>query len=433
MGEIVATLGRGEVFHFSNFVPGLSIIHVETGTEDDLIERARELRGLIYAERDLVGDVASSPPNDPWFVAGEQWQFQNTGQTVNGISGILYADICALGGWSVRTDAAEVVVGVFDSGVNYARYDLEDNMWVNLGEIPGNQLDDDGNGYKDDIHGIRLNNCDVNYLRGDPFEGLGASQQNIHDPNYEGNHGSVVAGFVGARGDNDLEGTGGAQKVKIMSLAMWDFKDNPPITICASLSASACVIGFEYLINNGGSIVNCSWGFVTSTQTLYDAFYYLDKYGGLAVVAAHNDGQNIDTSSPPSTTYLYPSRYTFPSILVVGASDQCNRRATFSNYGATSVDIFAPGDNLRSFASFAHCPSYYCSGTSFAAPLASGIAALVWAENPSWTASQVVSRIKSTAVPVPCLSGLCATGGVLNASGALGGTCPYTVGPCCTP
>lgn len=427
LGEMAAVLAEGRVRHYSEFVPGLSILSVPPGREEEALEQCSRLPGLRYAVRDTRSTMLSTDPNDPYFAM--QWQFKNTGQSVNGVSGIAGADVCAQGAWAVRKYAGSVIVAVIDTGFIYTHDDLAYNIWSNPNEVD-NEVDDDLNGYVNDFVGIRLNDCDEFYMNVDPWEAREAGE---HDPSSGGNHGTAVASMLGMVGDNELLGTGAAWQVRIMPLAQLDLVDAIP---CGSLDASTAIIGFEYAKLNGARIVNCSWGFraADESQALYDAFAYLESAGVLAVVAAGNDGEYIDAANPPSHTMLYPALYEFENLLIVGASDQCNHRASFSNWGETSVDIYAPGVNLVTFPGNADCPAsngnHFCSGTSYAAPIVAGFAALIMAQNPTWSAVDVKNQIINTAFSISCLSGLCVSGGTLNAAAALGATCSHG-GVCC--
>ena len=457
MVDVVATLVGGEVGFFDEeFVPGFAVLRVEDGREQELIQRIEGLPGLLYAVRDAMAELAAQPTSEPWF--SQQWQFQNTGQIVNqhsGEAGLPGSDICSVPGWAIQSDAYSTIVAVLDTGVNYFYSDLAANMWINPLDPP-NGLDDDVNGYVDDTYGIRINGCDAVYPSGDPFETTSPAP---HDPTYPGHHGTAVAGFVGQVGTNGVLGTGAAPTARIMALAGNDC--DAFNLICGGISESTVIIGFKYAWLHGAKIVNCSWGFYSHDPALYDAFSYADVHGLLTVVCAHNHSADIDNYTLPPTQGMYPARYKFASMLVVGASDQCNRRSIWcpnpppapcsgldgSNWGKVSVDIFAPGSHLRSFDGNSECRTYnitaspsYCGGTSFAAPLVSGTAALVWSLHPTWTALDVKKQIVTTATPIPCLTNLCVSGGILNAAAALGGACthggtccPIPTGACCNP
>lgn len=430
----VLTQGR-TVFFDEEFVPGFAAIRVEVGSELESIERVGGLPGVMYATRSAIAELASQP-NDPWLP--QQWRFQNTGQVVNqhtGATGIAGCDVCAIPAWTVRRNAFPVIIAVLDSGVNYLHADLKLNMWMNLFDPPGNG-DEDNNGYVDDVYGIRINGCDDNYPPGDPFETFGYQ----HDPLYGGHHGTAVASFVGARGSNEIMGTGMAWTVQIVALAGWDrdaFGE-----FCGALDDSSIIVGFKYAWKHGAKLVNCSFGFSVDTPALYDAFSSLHDKGVIAAVSAHNHGIDIDNPATPPTLGLYPARYYFNTMIVIGASDECNRRSIWSpssssNWGAVSVDLFAPGSHLRTFDGNDACPAFngtaphYCGGTSFSTPLTSGVLALVWAQHPTWSAKDVVDHVIACTTPIGCLQGMCASGGILNAAKALGAICP-NLGQCCS-
>lgn len=200
------------------------------------------------------------------------------------------------------------------------------------------------------------------------------------------------------------------------------------------ITDTSILLAFQYAVQRGARIANCSWGHEDSPAQ-FEAFKALDQAGVVAVVAAGNFCCDIDSNSPPCSG-SYPARYTFANMIVVGASNPSDQPWTVpppagiecgSNFGMVSVDLFAPGENIRVLStgdSLTSCTATatgtYQTGTSYAAPLVSGVAALVWAANPTFSAHDVVTRLRSTARPVPALGHLCVSGGVLDASAALG-------------
>jgi subtilisin family serine protease len=442
--QLAALLVDGELTHQSRLIPGFAVLRVRRGLEDDAILRVRELPQLLYATRDQVGELAS-PPNDPWF--SQQWQFQNTGQIVNnytGAKGKAGVDICAVPAWSIRNDASPTIVAVIDTGVQYLHPELAPNMWKNLNEVAGNGLDDDGNGYIDDIHGIRIDGCDAYFGKGDPYE----PSATLPDPSYGGSHGTAAAAFAAMRGDNNALGTGAAWKARIMGIATLGI--NAQGTYCTGLSEAGLAVAFEYAAYMGARVVNCSWSFASNTVALYDVFQSGSEAGLLFVVAAQNYNYNLDAPIPAGCPPLvpqgnWPANYSLDSILGVGAADELGNRSIWapglpgclgaSNWGPLSVDLFAPGSNLRGLPGNEGCigsnpTQLYCGGTSYAAPIASAVAALVWSQHPTWTNTQVRSHLVSTAMPIPCLTGLCVSGGMINASAALGAVPCQTIGGC---
>jgi len=242
------------------------------------------------------------------------WGLHNTGQSVNETSGTSDADIDAPEAWEITTGSSDVVVAVVDSGVDYNHPDLSANIWTNAGEIEDNGIDDDGNGYVDDVRGWDFVDDDNVPL-------------DSHD------HGTHVAGIIAAVGDNATGITGVGWTAKIMVLKAGTAFG----TIVDTVSA------IEYASANGAHIINCSYGSPNFSQTEKDA---IDASSAVVICAAGNDGTNNDIS--PN----YPSDYTSSNIISVAATDQNDGLATFdtgsSNFGVTSVDVAAPGTNIYS-------------------------------------------------------------------------------------
>ncbi len=365
------SLGEG---FFSLTTPGASVADVRGWAT------AAGLRGL---EPDRV-ITASALPNDPSF--SRLYGLNNTGQT----GGLADADIDAAEAWDVTTGSRSVVVSVIDTGVDYRHPDLAANVWTNPREVAGDRLDNDGNGYVDDVHGWDFANNDA-----DPFDDQG--------------HGTHVAGTIGAAGNNGTGVTGVNWQVSIMALKFLDASGS------GTTSAAIAAINYATKMRRdfGVNIVatNNSWGGGGFSSSLQNAINAGGSAGILFVAAAGNDGLNND--STPS----YPASYTSSSIIAVAATDSSNRLASFSNYGATSVDVAAPGVGILSTTPNNTYSSY--SGTSMATPQVTGVVALLKAAKPDATADQIRSAILSTTTPVSGLAGKVATGGVVNAAAAL--------------
>lgn len=311
---------------------------------------------------------ATATPNDPLF--SQLWGMQK---------------IRAPEAWDTTTGSSGVVIAVIDSGVRWSHPDLRANMWKNSGEIPGNGIDDDMNGFVDDIVG-----WDFAY--------------NDNNPNDENGHGTHVAGTIAAVGNNSVGVTGVLWNAKIMALRFIDANG-------FGTTANA-IKAILYANRNGAQIQNLSWGGGGYSQALKDA---IDASSAVFVAAAGNDGDNNDI------TPHYPSGYTSSNLIAVAATGPNDNLASISNFGLTSVDVAAPGVNI-----YSPIPGGYGikSGTSMAAPHVSGLAGLIVAnrgglsissENTIMAASDVIQIIKDTVDPVASLSGLIATGGRINA------------------
>lgn len=317
------------------------------------IEALYRSGAVEYAEPDYKVK-AEVVPDDPAFDL--LWGLNNTGQT----GGVPDADIDAPEAWDTATLGKGVIVGVVDTGVDYSHEDLAGNMWQNPGEIAADGIDNDGNGWVDDIYGIDTVNNDS-----DPFD--------------DNNHGTHVTGTIGALGNNGKGITGIAWETKIMALKFLDASGS------GFNSDAIEAIGYALSMKNKlgylRMILNNSWGGGGYSQALYDAIQTAQNEGVLFLAAAGNEGR--DTDLYPH----YPSGYDLDNIITVGASDQKDQppvlfgTASWSNRGCTSVDLSAPGDNIFSTLPFNQYG--FNSGTSMATPHVSGIAALIWSKYPN--------------------------------------------------
>jgi subtilisin family serine protease len=270
-------------------------------------------------EPNFLRYVSAVSTGDPDF--SKLWGLQNTGQTLNGSAGTSGADTKFTAAWAMaRPSTSEVVVAVVDTGVDITHPDLSGNIWTNPGEIAGNAIDDDGNGRVDDVHGYDF--------------AIGTATMTD-----SGEHGTHVAGTIGATGKNGIGIIGVNHKAKVLPLKV--------STDGESLSTSAVLSALDYIVDlkeRGVNIVavNASYGGGSSSTSERQAIEALRDAGIVLCAAAGNEGLNND--STPS----YPANYTTSNIISVAAMTQTNQLASFSNYGATSVDIGAPGTNIYS-------------------------------------------------------------------------------------
>ncbi len=340
---------------------------------------------LAYYEPNVVTPLASLP-NDPQF--NLLWGLHNTGQTVGGQTGTAGADIDALEAWQITTGSSRVVVAVIDTGVDYTHPDLARNIWVNPGEIPGNGIDDDGNGFIDDYFGWDFANNDNN-----PLDDHG--------------HGTHVAGIIGAVANNGLGVSGAAWSVSIMPIKFLAANGS------GSLDNAIRAINYVTMMRNRGvdvRISNNSWGGGGYYQSLYDAIAAHNRAGIMFVAAAGNNARNTDL------TPNYPSCYNLENIISVAATDNRDNLAVFSNYGVVSVDLAAPGVNI--YSTKPGGGYQFLSGTSMAAPYVSAVAALAWSVAPNATVAEVRNALLGGADRIPSLAGKVASGR-LNARGTL--------------
>lgn len=293
----------------------LVVLKSNSLTTAQLIAQLRQDPSVDVAEPDYFVYANSTTPNDTRF--GELWGMNNTGQT----GGTPDADIDAPEAWDRLTGNGSVIVGSIDTGVDYLHPDLVANMWHNLKEANGTAgVDDDGNGYVDDIYGIDTVNNDS-------------------DPMDDNNHGTHTSGTIGGAGNNSEGVAGAAWNVKI-AVCKFLGANNSGLTS----AAIECVNYFTWLRQHGENIVatNNSWGGGGFSQTLKDAIDAADAAGTLFVASAGNNSSNND--STPS----YPASYDSASIIAVAATNHTDALASFSNYGATSVDLAAPGEGILS-------------------------------------------------------------------------------------
>ncbi len=350
------------------------------------IEALMETGLYEYVEPDYRVTV-NTTPNDQAFVNGLLWGLRNTGQS----GGTAAADIRAVDAWQRTTGNRSVIVAVIDTGVDYLHPDLQANMWRNPRETR-NGRDDDGNGFIDDIHGINAIR-----MNGDPMD--------------DDNHGTHVAGTIGAQANGGGPHVGVAWDVQIMALKFLGPNGG---------FVSDAITCIDYATREGAHIMNNSWGGGGFSSALLQAITEARNAGVLFVAAAGNSGSNNDFQ--PS----YPASYDVDNIISVAAMNRNDRRASFSNYGARSVQIGAPGEAIYSCLVGNRYGTF--DGTSMAAPHVAGVAALVYANlpgNPVPLPSQenmreVRQRILNTARPVAAMAGLVSTGGMVDAAAAVG-------------
>jgi subtilisin family serine protease len=387
---------------------------------------------LVHAAGAVSIAGAPGTPNDPKF--GLQWDLQN---------------IHVSNAWSITTGSAKTVVAVLDTGVDYNHPDLYQNIWINQQEIPLSRLknlkDVDQDGI---INFYDLNNpinqgvgkiTDINHdgridagdilapmvldSRGNDT-GLGGwahhSTQdgdtqhpddlvgwnfvaNNNNPFDDNGHGTHVSGTIGAMGNNGIGIAGINWSVQIMALKFLDST--------ATGTISNAVAALNYSVAHGASITNNSWTGGGNDQNFLQALENARAHGQIFVVAAGNDSQNLDA------TPGYPASFKLDNMISVAATDQNNQLASFSNYGAGTVDLAAPGVNTLS--TTPNGQYEYWTGTSMATPHVTGVLALLKSVHPNWTYRQLIGRVLQTVDPIAGLNGKLITGGLLDAAAAL--------------
>jgi subtilisin family serine protease len=317
----------------------MGLVHHATRTTAALIADLKNDPDVEMVEPNYLRHV-SATPNDTRFA--EMWSLQNTGQSVNGTTGTAGADVKFLPARAMaRTiNPAQVVVAVVDTGVDYVHPDLAANMWVNSGEIAGNGIDDDGNGFIDDVNG---------------YDFVGSTGA----PADSGYHGTHVSGTIAAVGNNALGTIGVNERAQIMACKV--SSDGSTISTSAEIEALQYIAQMK---SRGVNIVavNASYGGGSSSSSESAAIQALSDAGILFCAAAGNATSNNDTTAD------YPGNYRLANMIVVAATDQNDALASYSNYGATTVDIAAPGSNILSLEP--STVTFQAGGTTYAsAPL----------------------------------------------------------------
>ncbi|MGD9720098.1 MAG: S8 family peptidase, partial [Pirellulales bacterium] len=374
--EVVSNLGTAGLYLFDT---------TATLPAQDVYAALQGLAGFRYAEPDFIVSIAATP-NDPSF--GQLYGLNNTGQVVNGDPGTPDADIDAAEAWDTGTGSSNVVIGIIDTGIDYTHPDLVNNIWTNPGEIPSNGIDDDANGFIDDVHGYDFLNLD-----GDPMD--------------DHSHGTHTAGTVGAEGNNGIGVAGVNWDVSLMALKFLGASGSGPI------SAAVAAVNYVSMMSDRGVNIratNNSWGGGGFDAAMYDAIADNRDRDILFVAAAGNFSNNNDINP------FYPASYDLDNLIAVAATDNDDNLAGFSHYGLTTVDLGAPGVNTLSTVPGGYA---YFDGTSMATPHVTGAVALAFAEQPNATYADVRNAILSGVDTLPSLTGLVATGGRLNLVGML--------------
>ena len=286
--------------------------------------------------------------------------------------------------WDISTGSATVVVAVIDTGVDLDHPDLAANIWVNPGEIPGNGIDDDANGYVDDVNGWDFANGDSS-------------------PDDDEGHGTHVAGTIGAVANNGIGVAGIVPNVQIMPLkALNEF---------GSGFSSDFFLALEYALANGAEVSNNSWGGPVEDIWMGALIEDAGKIGHVFVTAAGNDDSNNDITPD------YPGSYASDNIISVAALEQSGGLASFSNYGPSSVDVAAPGRDILS--TLPDGAYGWSDGTSMAAPHVTGLVALMRSIQPNLVPSAIREILVSTSAADTRLRNLLAAGGAIDAASAL--------------
>lgn len=361
---------------------GLTLIH----TPLDAMKAAGLIKGveIEFAEPNYIYTLDATS-TDPYFTNNSLWG-------MNGTYGCNADDAWAVG----HTGLASVIVGVIDEGIQFTHPDLSGQIWTNPFDA-ADGVDNDGNGYVDDIHGW-------------DFDG---NDNTIYDGGSKGmldDHGTHVSGTIGAK--SNASGVVGVNwNVTIISTKFLGRRGG---------TTTNAIKAVDYLndlkTRHGLNIVasNNSWGGGGYSQALYDAINRANTADILFIAAAGNGGSD-GVGDNNDVTASYPSNYILPNVIAVAAITSTGAKSSFSNFGATTVDLGAPGSGIYSTTAFNLYTSY--SGTSMATPHVTGAAALYKSTNSTATAAQIKDAILSSAIAYSSLLGKCVTGGRLNVGG----------------
>lgn len=385
--------------------PLVNLYHMDTcyrpfmGLNSDTLEQTYCLRFSDTAKMELCRDTLRSLPIIDYV---EKAPLHHTSFTPNDLDANQWSliKIGAQLAWNISQGSQNIVVAVVDNAVSSTHEDLVSNLWVNTGEVANNGLDDDLNGYTDDRNGYDVADKDGNT---NPPSGITSGDA--------WNHGTHCSGIVAATTNNNKGIASIGFNTRVMALK------------CTRSSASAgnqlsnTMDGITYAIRNNSDVISMSFGSEGSAVTEQVLLNSALNKGIVLVAAAGND----NTNSP-----FYPASYN--GVISVGATDQTDQKASFSNYGPM-VDVMAPGVSILSTVASSNTAYASYSGTSMACPLVAGLSALVLAANPSFTPAQVEARLKSSCDNIsllnPTFTGQLGAGRV-NAFKALGGTVGIT-------
>lgn len=371
----------------------LRLVHLDGSlTVQEALISAKRDRRVEFAEPNYLFRASEIVPNDPFFP--QMWGLLNT--TLEGPN----VDIGAVRAWDITTGSEDVVVAVLDTGVDFSHPDLAPNAWRNPLEIAANGVDDDGNGYADDVNGwnFRSNNNSVFKDFEDDF------------------HGTHVAGTIGAVGDNGIGIAGVAWHVKLMSLKFLGGEDGTG-------SSADAVKAIEYAIEQkqrGVNVraINASWGGEGESKSLRLSVQKAGQEGILFVASAGNSELDMDTSPE------YPSAWSsnLSSLISVAALHSAGSIDDYSNYGHATVSVGAPGSYI--YSTLPGGAYDYLTGTSMAAPHVTGIVALLASHEATLTPAEIKQRIITTAEPTLTLAARSASAGRASAFNALTNTIP---------
>ena len=420
-GEVVVKIKKGQVENFlSQKNLGATVLKQMSLTSGDyvvlkshdktsvsLVNSLKHNSEVEYAEPNFIYRIVKKTPGVAELLRGETkltdarydmlWGLKNTGANepnrtgsgTSGSPGVVGADVNAERAWELTKGSRDVVVAVIDTGIDYNHPDLVNQMWVNEGEIPGDGIDNDGNGYIDDVHG-----WNAALDTGNPMDG--------------NDHGTHCAGTIGAEHNNGMGVAGVMSDVRMMGIKF--------LTDEGGGSLADAVEAIDYATKMNVDIMSNSWGGGGYSQALYDSIHAAYEKGILFVAAAGNDGTNND--SRPQ----YPANYEVPNVISVASHTAQDTLSSFSCYGKRTVHVAAPGSNILSTTPGNKYQVF--SGTSMATPHVSGALGLLVAQEGRLPVEVVKERLMKTSVPGASYRKKIIGGGRLDAYNLLTDTRP---------
>lgn len=353
---------------------GIYLVKVKEGTEIENCEIYTRMPGVVYAEPNYLQHICVSP-DDPDYV--QQWSLPK---------------IESEAAWNIQTGSSDVIVAVVDTGIDYVHEDLDANIWHNPEEIPDNAIDDDGNGYVDDVIGWDFVDASG-----------GAAGEDYEDPDNDPmdrqGHGTHLAGIVGAVTNNEIGISGVAWNCKIMPVRA-GYKTPSGKGVLESDDAAQAIV---YAAENGAKVINLSWGDNQKSSLIEDAIRFAADQGAFICAAAGNEN---------TSDLLYPAALDNSSVMAIGATDSQDEKALFSNYGAW-VDVSAPG--VAIYSTYLNNSYASMSGTSMATPHVAGLAALLFSQFSGLSPPGIKARIMRSVDHIQALEDKNIVSGRINA------------------
>ncbi len=368
---------------------------------------------VTWIEADFLdddGEATEFPPEGPDDLTEAQWHHRNLGQTVDEVAGVPGADIGSLLAWSVTVGAPGVVVAILDTGIDAQHEDLQGQLWTDpqeAGAACADGLDNDGDGWTDECAGWDAGDSDA-----DPSPHK-LPLLKANGDTCKRHHATFMAGLVAAAGDNALGVVGAASGARVMNLKRLR-------TESCQGSSLRSLEGVAFARHHGARVIVMSFSSTTYSALLEEELQHAEADGVLLVMSAGNDSGDVDDLSQAR----FPNHYDLQHHLIVANSTNTDELSSKSNYGATLVDLMAPGSDVTS-TTFDPVELYeQRSGTSYSAPLVASAGALLWSAFPELDLAEVADSITAGVQPLPSVdcaaSAACVrTGGRLWLPGAL--------------